>query len=374
MHVIHLNSYYKTNLIHREYILALSKLGVQQIVFVPVEKKVASTKQVVEDVNGARVFYVPCFRSWYRYVWPFKMLIIWRALLVFLKGNRPDFIHAHTAVSNGLLAFFVRKIYDVPYLVTVRNTDTDFFFRKSFFFRWVGRFVLRNASAIMVLSPVYRDQQFPRYFSEVFLKEILKRVHVIPSAISADWHIEFTSHRSEPIRRVAFVGRIDRNKNLRLLIDAARLLGAKKRPIELHVVGDGDDRPYCENYAKGINIKFHGIITDNYFLRTILRSCDLLAMPSFRETLGVVYLEAMSQGLPVIYTKGQGFDGIYEEGCVGYSVDPSSPKDLARKIELIYKNYTRVSESALNASKDYSWDLVGGRVFKLYSEIVCSKF
>lgn len=55
-------------------------------------------------------------------------------------------------------------------------------------------------------------------------------------------------------------------------------------------------------------------------------------MPSFTESFGLVYAEAMSQGLPVIYSKGQGFDGQFAEGVVGYHVDAHDPEELCENI------------------------------------------
>ena len=54
-----------------------------------------------------------------------------------------------------------------------------------------------------------------------------------------------------------------------------------------------------------------------------MRSCSVFAMPSIFETFGLVYLEALSQNLPVVYTKGQGIDGMFDN-TVGIGVDPLS--------------------------------------------------
>jgi glycosyltransferase involved in cell wall biosynthesis len=50
------------------------------------------------------------------------------------------------------------------------------------------------------------------------------------------------------------------------------------------------------------------------------RNSDIFIMPSYNETFGLVYIEAMSQGLPIIYTQNEGVDGYFKEGSVGYSV------------------------------------------------------
>ena len=58
-------------------------------------------------------------------------------------------------------------------------------------------------------------------------------------------------------------------------------------------------------------------------------------MPSIHESFGRVYAEAMTQGVPVIYSKGQGFDGIYPDGHVGYSVPSRNPEYIAECIKNI---------------------------------------
>ena len=77
-------------------------------------------------------------------------------------------------------------------------------------------------------------------------------------------------------------------------------------------------------------------------------------MPSKTETFGLVYAEAMSQGLPVIYTRGQGFDGQFEEGEVGYSVDCKDKKEISMKIIDIINNYDVISRNAINLVDRYN--------------------
>ena len=52
------------------------------------------------------------------------------------------------------------------------------------------------------------------------------------------------------------------------------------------------------------------------------KSAHIFVMPSLTETFGIVFIEALSQGLPLIYTKGQGIDGYFPQGFVGYAYNP----------------------------------------------------
>jgi glycosyltransferase involved in cell wall biosynthesis len=83
----------------------------------------------------------------------------------------------------------------------------------------------------------------------------------------------------------------------------------------------------------------------------IYSSQDISVMPSFYESFGLVYAEAMSQGLPVIYTKGQGFDGQFPEGYIGYHVDADSSQNISNGILSVVENYGEISNRCPEASK-----------------------
>ena len=96
-------------------------------------------------------------------------------------------------------------------------------------------------------------------------------------------------------------------------------------------------------------------------------------MPSFTETFGLVYVEALSQGLPVIYTKGQGFDGQFPEGTVGYHVTPTESKDVAEKILKIAENYMKISSNCNNGIKKYQWKMISEEYLRIYRGIINDK-
>ena len=88
-------------------------------------------------------------------------------------------------------------------------------------------------------------------------------------------------------------------------------------------------------------------------------------MPSFTESFGLVYAEAMSQGLPVVYSAGQGFDGQFAEGEVGYRVDSHSPESVANGILKVIENYGNISPYVSQKAKKFRWD----EIVQVYSDI-----
>ena len=73
-------------------------------------------------------------------------------------------------------------------------------------------------------------------------------------------------------------------------------------------------------------------------------------MPSFTESFGLVYAEAMSQGLPVIYSKGQGFDNQFPEGMVGVHVSAYDAHDVAEGIEKVVNNFYQMTQNTVSGN------------------------
>ena len=165
-----------------------------------------------------------------------------------------------------------------------------------------------------------------------------------------------------------FVGKISRRKNLEATIAACKILIDKGKRVELNVVGPIVDRDYEPIMKDAQFVKYHGVCNKEQILE-YLRKSDVFVMPSHTETFGLVYLEAMTQGLPVIYTRGQGFDGQFPEGSIGCSVNDKSPEEIAEKIISIIADYPRLSRNATMYSSECSWGRSVRRFMEIYQTI-----
>jgi glycosyltransferase involved in cell wall biosynthesis len=111
------------------------------------------------------------------------------------------------------------------------------------------------------------------------------------------------------------------------------------------------------------SIRYFGQIDCKSELLKIYRSCDIFAMPSKVETFGLVYVEAISQGLPILYTSGEGIDGFFSEK-IGEGVDCRDTKDIARKLSKMigfYENYLRKIDLS-----GFRWDHVAQLHLSIY--------
>jgi glycosyltransferase involved in cell wall biosynthesis len=143
-------------------------------------------------------------------------------------------------------------------------------------------------------------------------------------------------------RRVLFVGALEHNKGIAPLLDASLALMDRGEDFELTIIGDGPLRPSLQRRASGRAVRFLGSIPP-IEVREQMRQAQLLCVPSYTETLGLIYLEAMKQDLPVVGRRGTGIDGMgvrgehYEliehDGEIGPTIDRLlNDQDCRRKL------------------------------------------
>lgn len=370
--ILNVNSYFITNRLHGELIKKLDEIGFKQTVFIPVEKNHQIGLNSIESLCNSKLYYKKCFNSITRFLWPVKMLQIWQGFNKLAKNlERPDIIHAHSLFVNGLIAWKFSKKTGIPFIVTVRNTDINIFLKKSVVFRRLGERILNEASVIMFLSTAYRDIQLRNYLSPEVFESILSKTVTIPNGINDFW-IDNRLQESRKLNndkvKVLFSGKLRENKNLQGLISACEIVVKNGYNISLEVVGDGPLLKELKAKKYPLEVIFYGFISDKQKLLEIYRNCDIMAVPSFRESFGLIYAEGMSQGLPALYSKGQGFDGIFLDGYIGYAVDSYNIDDIAEKIETCIKTYSILSENCVNEVTQFSWNNVINKLSTLYNQ------
>lgn len=365
--VFHINSYFVTNKVHCELVSKLDMVGLSQVIYIPVKNNSDISKNRPDDLTRGHVIYSHCFGPFARRLWPIKMVKIWLDFKKHFKVNPGKVIHAHSLIVNGFIACLAKSKWGTPYIVTVRNTDINLFLKRYSFFRRLAHMILNQADKVITLSPAYGNIQLKRFFSEKDFSFFQKKLEVIPNGINDFWIENKTAKEKRcSMPTVIFIGRIDRNKNLETLIKACDVLNNNELRIKLIVIGDGPLMTSIKAKTFITEIEYKGYMIDKNLLKETIRNSDILAVTSYTESFGLVYPEAMSQGLPVIYTRGQGFDGFFHDGEVGFSVDPFNPVEIADKIKSILSDYSRISKNAYDRASNFSWSQTINKYRRLY--------
>lgn len=302
---------------------------------------------------------------------------VMRALKNRLSGKSFNMIHAHTLFSEGYLAYKLHKESGIPYIVAVRNTDINVFFKYRKYLHGLGCEILKNADRIIFLTSVYEQKLFDKYIPKKFRDELKSKIVIIPNGIDS----LFLNNMAQPRSRVSenklnviTVGMVNKNKNQTYICDQLEKYQKDNPDIIVSYKNFGiirfeRDKKYAAllnkyPFAERCEPKSHMELIEEY------RKADIFALLSKTESFGIVYAEAISQGLPILYTKGEGFDTQFDDGVVGHAVDLSKNGDFVQKLESILKDYEGFSKRALEGASKFDWKKIGRRYSELYAEVI----
>ncbi|OIU67644.1 glycosyltransferase [Rossellomorea aquimaris] len=374
MELLHICSYYIGNKLYANLIKELSKSEINQRVFIPIKNdRFAGSNQLPSEYKTINYYYKNILKRYDRFFYFNKtrkqMDEIERSIM---SDSKIDFVHAHTLFSDGGTAYKLHQKYGINYIVNVRNTDINVFYKYGVHLRLFMYKVLLNAKAIIFLSHAYKKQTLSVLPSYI-LNQIENKCYVIPNGIHDYWHENSLIQKNTSISKkvkLLFIGSINKNKNLKTVIQACQVLKSRGYNVSLDVIGDGPLEMHCKELSNKLNMEkdiiFHGYITDIKSITRIMDNCDIFVMPSFKETFGLVYIEAMSRGIPVIYSEGQGIDGFFKNGEVGYSVDPRNSEMLCNVVSKIIINYNNMSQNCLKRANEFQWNSVADKFKKIY--------
>ncbi|HOU03421.1 MAG TPA: glycosyltransferase family 4 protein [Bacteroidales bacterium] len=371
--LLHINSYYATNSLHSELVFKLDSEN-KQIVYIPLGRKDKMPENQYQVYKNTTVIFRRCFNSFSRMIWPLKMIKIWKTFRSDFKNiETPDLIHAHSLIVNGLIAYISYKRNGIPYIVTIRNTDINIFMKNSILLRKLGEKIISKASSVVFLTPAYMDTHLKKLITGSAFKSLERKYCFIPNGVNDFW-IRNLATAPKKLNgssvNILFVGKLQKNKNIINLLEACKLICNKDIKIILNVVGDGPLKELFKTNKFEFPVNYYGFISGKEQLLNIYRDSHILAVPSFTESFGLVYVEAMSQALPVIYSRGQGIDGYFPDGFVGYAVDPYKKRDIADKIMLIKARYNTLSANALTSAVNFSWENTVNKLTGEYKKVL----
>lgn len=280
------------------------------------------------------------------------------------QRNKPDIIHAHTLFSDGSLADYYFRKYGTPFLVAVRSSDIDIFLKLKPWLKTYGKQILDNAKYIVFITPSLKTK-----FQRMYGLDYESKSLIIPNGINQSYisseNEQHSNFHAPP--ELLYVGSFLKRKHVPSLINLVEDYNAK-----LTIVGKGgnEERRVIQMIRNSDRVNYLGQIADRSKLIEIYKSSDIFIMTSTRETFGLVYIEAMSQGLPVIYSKNTGIDGVFEAGSVGFSVTPGSVSEMMNSIDKILSDYQDISKRCITEARKFNWTSIAERYFQVYSKII----
>lgn len=270
-----------------------------------------------------------------------------------IRSFHPDLIHVHDCRHFPELYCLapMLKRSGIPHYLTVHNSktmpgrnhqDTS----SSEWRLWNFRSVRSIAAKIIAGYYQYALRVAYRNWTHVFtVNENLRRIilpwagdtpisvigNAIGQATPATHPIIDTvkTFVGESKYRIVSAGNLTKTKGFDLLLQAIARIPETR--LHLVIVGEGEYRAELERQIADLGIKDRVLLTgrqENSVFRTLLPLFDAFVLPSYDETFGIVYLEAMAAGLPSVGIKGQGIDGMIKDGINGMLLRPRNIEDI----------------------------------------------
>ncbi len=299
----------------------------------------------------------------------FGITIPWRLRRLYAQ-EQFDIIHLHGPVAP-VLPYFALKYSNSKNFITFHSAHEESFG----YVLWepVLEQYFRKIDGLIAVSEVARDS-VSKYFPGDY--------RIIPNGIDTNrFHPNVEYHPElEPYSpKILFVGRFEPRKGLKFLLQAFPMIIEEFPEAKLVVVGRGFleryYRRYVEEHIKG-SVIFAGHASPEDLPR-YYKSCDIYCSPATgAESFGIVLLEAMATGKPIVASDIPGYKKVMEDGKEGLFFRVRDPVSLADKITTLLKDKERMIEMGCKGREKalkYDWEIVTKQVLEFYSEVLNKK-
>lgn len=373
--ILHITNDFSGSRAYANLISKIDNLGLEQVVYTAIRSERLIGKNALDfQLPNSRLIYSHILSKRDRFFFRNKTKKIVSDLDSQVSVQSISVIHAHTWFSDGAVAYELFLKYNRPFLITVRNTDLNLFWKFGYHLRRYALKILKAASSIVFISPSYKDRfeaiQFPKNYGSTLLKKCV----IVPSGIDDFWFKHLAAEKALSAGEMysfLYVGRFTKGKNLFKLIESVIRLNKKGVQCTLSLVGndEGAERKLKDFGDKYDFINFVGEISSKEELLKIYRSHNAFAMPSLHETLGLVYMEAISQGLPVLYSINEGIDGLFDHS-VGVAVNPHSLDSIVNGLSKLIENKEVLQFKPSEVLLNHNWRYVANIYCTMYKRIV----
>ena len=285
-----------------------------------------------------------------------------------LKDLGVDIIHNQTPFMMGFTGLLAAKLNNYPVVSTfhtlINSRSLDSYYPKNralrrfyskylwkyvkFFYRSSDR-VIAPSNAIALMLRKHKIGNVAVVPNSVDLKRFNTRVSGTPALE------RLGISREEKV--VLYIGRVSREKNLDVMLKAAKLLLKKRNDVRFVVGGTGPALEEQKRLANRLGIAskltFTGFVSKTE-LPQMYAASDMLCLPSNFETQGIVALEAMAAGKPVVGSDYMALRDLIKDGKNGEKFKPSDARSCAKKIEKVLNNSSAYKKHATETARQYS--------------------
>lgn len=264
-----------------------------------------------------------------------------------------DLIHAHVALPSGYAALLLKEKYPVPVVVTIHGVDLQSTIHRNQKSRAAVGTVIAKADHIVTVSNKLRRIAVDSFGHE-------DKITTIANGI---FPLVFPEQGGPPHQKIMLsVSNLIKSKGIDLNLKALAALKDRYPGLLYRIVGAGPDRERLQKIVKELNleerVQFLGSLPNREAVQEMSKA-DVFSLPSWREGFGVVYIEALSQGRPVIACRGEGIEDVIEHGENGLLVEPQDVGSLTEALDYLLTHREEADRIGASGQKKvlahYTW-------------------
>ncbi|MGJ3241068.1 MAG: glycosyltransferase family 4 protein [Anaerolineae bacterium] len=356
--------------------LLVDHLRAQGIEVLIISPNLAQNEEPLTEYNGCRVVTLEGVSlPWYpeaKFTGP--SLTVYRELQAF----QPDIAHFFHPVTVGIPGLAMAKALDIPTLISFHLDFARLARHMNYgpinlgFMEGIADFMTRVIFnwGDYTLAP---SKQIQQDMIQLGIKDVgLWKRGVDAERFHPNYYDEATRHRlsagATDAPLLLYVGRLSREKQIQ---DLRPLMDAMPH-ARLAIVGDGPYRDELETIFAGTNTVFTGYMKGET-LSKAYASSDIFVFPSAMETFGLVVVEAMAAGLPVVASRVGGIPDVVEEGYNGYTFEVGDTQAIIEAVESISVTRQRMAQMGRNGrtfAETQTWDHMMDEVIGHYQRLI----
>ncbi|MHB2149576.1 glycosyltransferase family 4 protein [Calditrichota bacterium LG25] len=322
---------------------------------------------------------IPIFYHEWRMFRIFLTLQFAARLVFILFRKRPHIMHIHSSnvasfLEKGFLIVLCRLFSSAKIILHLHGSRFEFLLKNKPWFRKMVKMVFSMTDAIIILSENFKQ----------LLTNLVGTYNyiIIPHGVDKKLYDEVNVEKLNDGKvRLSFIGLIGERKGcyelgeaLKKLVDAHRIknlhlemVGREEEPGELEAI-----KNYYEKLGILPYVTFHGLKIGREKIK-ILKQSDIFVLPSRHDSFGIVNLEAMAAGLPVVSTRQGAIPEYLIDGENGFLFEIGDVETLTEKIRILYNNQELREKMGLKNQKKiatfYSFDQILKKYKALYQQI-----
>lgn len=285
------------------------------------------------------------------------------------KGIKPDLIEAHKFTIEGFIGHDLSKAFEVPLICDIQGyTDMNILNKKK---SWHGRYreIARDCAAVFPYAP------WPVAAFENVIGLDKDKCTFLPVVPGVD---EFKSAPVIGENKLLSVFHLDgwQNKNFEGMALAVKSLRHSRPDIVLDVYGGGSPKTLLslqkiiEDHDLQQYVRLMGPV-ENGSMPEVMQQYAGFVMPSKSESYGLVYVEALFSGVPVLFNAKRGISGYYDPAQIGYGADAGSVHDIAKGMEYLLDHEAELKDGIAKMQAGGGFDrLRKGEILRTYKSVI----